>query len=82
MHYEVMHLIVGSVNLKAAILFNPITHILCLFTVHFRIRVIDQHRPKSLSPSTSGITYWQVEAEHSILDGKVHYYIYNTINPD
>ncbi|KAH9502988.1 hypothetical protein Btru_072533, partial [Bulinus truncatus] len=39
--------------------------------VHFRIRAIDQHRPKSLSPSTSGITYWQVEAEHSILDGDV-----------
>jgi len=38
-------------------------------SVHFRIRVIDQHRPKSLSPSTSGITYWQIEAEHSILDG-------------
>ncbi|GFO23773.1 inositol 1,4,5-trisphosphate receptor type 1 [Plakobranchus ocellatus] len=36
--------------------------------VHFRIRAIDQHRPKSLSPSTSGITYWQIEAEHSILD--------------
>ncbi|XP_060075349.1 inositol 1,4,5-trisphosphate receptor type 1-like [Ylistrum balloti] len=39
--------------------------------VHFRIRVIDQHRPKSLSASTSGITYWQIEAEHSILDGDV-----------
>ncbi|KAL4234550.1 hypothetical protein ACF0H5_006191 [Mactra antiquata] len=39
--------------------------------VHFRIRVIDQHRPKTLSPSTSGITYWQIEAEHSILDGDV-----------
>ncbi|WAR13612.1 ITPR1-like protein [Mya arenaria] len=30
-----------------------------------------RHRPKSLSPSTSGITYWQIEAEHSILDGDV-----------
>ncbi|XP_046366515.2 inositol 1,4,5-trisphosphate receptor type 3-like isoform X5 [Haliotis rufescens] len=39
--------------------------------VHFRVRAIDQHRPKSLSPSTSGITYWQIEAEHSILDGDV-----------
>ncbi|XP_071176008.1 inositol 1,4,5-trisphosphate-gated calcium channel ITPR2-like isoform X12 [Mytilus edulis] len=39
--------------------------------VHFRIRVIDQHRPKSLSPSSSGITYWQIEAEHSILDGDI-----------
>ncbi|CAG5132423.1 unnamed protein product, partial [Candidula unifasciata] len=39
--------------------------------VHFRIRAIDQHRPKSLSPSTSGLIYWQVEAEHSILDGDV-----------
>lgn len=40
-----------------------------IFLVHFRIRVIDQHKPRSLSPSTSGITYWQIEAEHSILDG-------------
>nr|XP_022341734.1 inositol 1,4,5-trisphosphate receptor type 2-like isoform X7 [Crassostrea virginica] len=39
--------------------------------VHFRIRVIDQHKPRSLSPSTSGITYWQIEAEHSILDGDI-----------
>ncbi|XP_050396213.1 inositol 1,4,5-trisphosphate receptor type 1 [Patella vulgata] len=39
--------------------------------VHFRLRAIDQHRPKSLSPSTSGLTYWQIEAEHSILDGDV-----------
>lgn len=42
---------------------------LYFFLVHFRIRVIDQHKPRSLSPSTSGITYWQIEAEHSILDG-------------
>ncbi|XP_064599288.1 inositol 1,4,5-trisphosphate receptor type 1-like [Liolophura sinensis] len=39
--------------------------------VHFRVRVMDQHRPKTLSPSTSGITYWQIEAEHSIIDGDV-----------
>lgn len=41
-----------------------------MISVHFRVRAIDQHRPKSLSPSTSGITYWQIEAEHSILDGE------------
>lgn len=40
-------------------------------SVHFRVRVMDQHRPKTLSPSTSGITYWQIEAEHSIIDGNV-----------
>ena len=40
------------------------------FIVHFRIRVMDQHRPRTLSPSTSGNTYWQIEAESGILIGK------------
>ncbi|XP_029657301.1 inositol 1,4,5-trisphosphate receptor-like, partial [Octopus sinensis] len=39
--------------------------------VHFRIRVMDQHHPKTMSPSTSGNTYWQIESESSILDGEV-----------
>lgn len=39
--------------------------------VHFRIRVMDQHRPRTLSPSTSGNTYWQIEAESGILIGDV-----------
>lgn len=49
---------------------------LYFFLVHFRIRVIDQHKPRSLSPSTSGITYWQIEAEHSILDGMLLFMIW------
>ncbi|CAH1798283.1 unnamed protein product [Owenia fusiformis] len=39
--------------------------------VHLRIREIDQLVPKTLYPSSSGITYWQVEAEQSILKGDV-----------
>ena len=49
-------------------------------SVHFRIRVIDQHRPKSLTPSTSGITYWQIEAEHSILHGNWKIYQFKIIH--
>ena len=37
--------------------------------VHLRIREVDQLVPKSLYPSTSAITYWQIEAEASILKG-------------
>jgi len=39
----------------------------CLSAVHLRIREVDQLIPKSLYPTTSGNTYWQVEAESSIL---------------
>lgn len=39
--------------------------------VHFRVRIMDQHRPKTMSPSSSGITYWEIEAESSILDGDI-----------
>ncbi|XP_074650375.1 inositol 1,4,5-trisphosphate-gated calcium channel ITPR3-like [Tubulanus polymorphus] len=40
--------------------------------VHLRLRPIDQiNRPQSLLPSTSGLTYWQVEAEDNILNGNV-----------
>ncbi|CAH1798712.1 unnamed protein product [Owenia fusiformis] len=39
--------------------------------VHLRIREVDQLVPKTLYPSTSGITYWQIEAEQSILNGEV-----------
>ncbi|CAL1535481.1 unnamed protein product, partial [Lymnaea stagnalis] len=35
--------------------------------VHFRIRVMDQHKPRTLSPPSSGNTFWQIEAETSIL---------------
>ncbi|XP_041376656.1 inositol 1,4,5-trisphosphate receptor type 1-like [Gigantopelta aegis] len=39
--------------------------------VHFRIRVMDQHKPRTLSPPTSGNTFWQIEAENSALNGKI-----------
>ncbi|XP_078335085.1 inositol 1,4,5-trisphosphate-gated calcium channel ITPR2-like [Crassostrea virginica] len=39
--------------------------------VHFRIRVMDQHKPRTLSPPTSGNTFWQIESENSILNGDV-----------
>jgi len=38
--------------------------------VHLRIREVDQLIPKSLYPTTSGNTYWQVESESSILNCK------------
>ena len=39
-------------------------------TVHLRERSVDPSKPKSAFPSTSAITYWQVEQENSVLDGK------------
>ncbi|VDI71716.1 Hypothetical predicted protein [Mytilus galloprovincialis] len=39
--------------------------------VHFRIRVMDQHKPRTLSPPTSGNTFWQIEAENGILNGDI-----------
>ncbi|KAI0227414.1 hypothetical protein LSAT2_022123 [Lamellibrachia satsuma] len=39
--------------------------------VHLRIREVDQLIPKSLYPPTSANTYWQIEAESSILYGEV-----------
>ena len=43
-------------------------HLMC-FVVHLRIRLVDQLIPKSLYPSTSANTYWQIEAEASVLNG-------------
>jgi len=37
--------------------------------VHLRVREVDQLVPKSLYPSSSGNTYWQVETESSLLSG-------------
>lgn len=39
-------------------------------SVHFRIRVMDQHKPRTLSPPTSGNTFWVIEAEKGIFFGK------------
>jgi len=43
-------------------------NIVCARAVHLRIREVDQLIPKSLYPTTSGNTYWQIEAESSILN--------------
>lgn len=37
--------------------------------VHLRIRSVDQSKPRTLFPSTSAITYWQVEMEDGALNG-------------
>ncbi|CAD5116200.1 DgyrCDS5116 [Dimorphilus gyrociliatus] len=37
--------------------------------VHLRIRPVDQMIAKTLYPSTSAITYWQIESESSVLNG-------------
>lgn len=38
-------------------------------TVHLRVRPVDLSIPKTLNPSSSAITYWQLEKEKSLLDG-------------
>ena len=43
---------------------------LYMSTVHLRRREMDPSAPRTMYPSSSGITYWQVEDEHSILYGK------------
>ncbi|KAH3824458.1 hypothetical protein DPMN_126294 [Dreissena polymorpha] len=44
--------------------------------VHFRIRVMDQHKPRTLSPPTSGNTFWTIEAENNIFNGNCSVYLY------
>ena len=39
-------------------------------SVHLRVREVDQLVPKSLYPTSSGNTYWQVETESSLLHGQ------------
>ncbi len=46
-------------------------HYWTVFSVHMRVRPADQARPHSMFPSTSAITYWQLEAEDSIINGKI-----------
>nr|XP_006820066.1 PREDICTED: uncharacterized protein LOC100369931 [Saccoglossus kowalevskii] len=41
------------------------------FIVLLRVRVTDPRRPRTLSPSTSAITYWQIEAAEGIMTGEV-----------
>ena len=41
-----------------------------LFSVHFRMRPVNQQNPKTLFPSTSAITYWQFELEDRSLESK------------
>ena len=38
-------------------------------TVHLRVRQMDQSNPKTLFPSTSAITYWQIEMEEGPISG-------------
>jgi len=38
---------------------------------HLRLRPVDQNNPKSLFPSTSAITYWQIEMEDGAINGNV-----------
>ena len=45
----------------------------CSCVVHLRIREVDQLIPKSLYPTTSGNTYWQVEAESGVLNCQYHF---------
>ncbi|XP_077987360.1 inositol 1,4,5-trisphosphate-gated calcium channel ITPR1-like [Glandiceps talaboti] len=38
--------------------------------VHLRVRITDPSHPKTLFPSTSAITYWQIEAEEGMMKGE------------
>lgn len=38
--------------------------------VHMRLRPINQSIPKTMSPSTSAITYWQIERQEGPVSGK------------
>ena len=42
-----------------------------IFTVYLRLRPVKQSKPKTMFPSTSAITYWQIEHDHSTINGKV-----------
>ncbi|CAC5372088.1 unnamed protein product [Mytilus coruscus] len=39
--------------------------------VHLRMRPMDQNNPKTLFPSTSAVTYWQIELQTGPIDGGV-----------
>ncbi|KAK3095082.1 hypothetical protein FSP39_010070, partial [Pinctada imbricata] len=39
--------------------------------VHLRIRPVDQRNPKSMLPSTSALTYWQIEFEEGPIEGGI-----------
>ena len=47
-----------------------------IFSVHFRVRAMDQHKPRTLSPPTSGNTFWVIEAEKGIFHGNIHIIIF------
>ena len=38
-------------------------------TVHLRLRPMDQNNPRTLFPSTSAVTYWQIELQTGPIDG-------------
>ena len=46
--------------------------ITCLFLiiVHLRMRPLDQANPKTLFPSSSAVTYWQIELQEGVVAGK------------
>ncbi|XP_023930445.1 inositol 1,4,5-trisphosphate receptor type 3 [Lingula anatina] len=39
--------------------------------VHLRVRQLNQNNPRTLYPSSSALTYWQVEAAESVIKGGV-----------
>lgn len=41
----------------------------CGEDIHLRVRRLDQTQPKSMYPSTSSITFWQLEKERCLIDG-------------
>ena len=43
-------------------------------TVHLRLRPMDQNNPRTLFPSTSAVTYWQIELQTGPIDGMSNLY--------
>ena len=50
------------------VVFPDHTHL--LFSVHLRMRPVDQANPKTLFPSSSAVTYWQIELQEGPVAGR------------
>ena len=44
--------------------------VVSMVTVHLRMRPVDQSNPKTLFPSSSAVTYWQIELQEGAVAGR------------
>ncbi|KAK2143258.1 hypothetical protein LSH36_859g02062 [Paralvinella palmiformis] len=59
----------GEADLEAYLVAEGLHEEKLTETVHLRLREVDPMIPSTMRPSTSGITYWQIEDEHTIIYG-------------